>query len=177
MARFRNETTNTLNYGLSLMGGAEIMVDGAGFDDTPQSNLVMFTSHNTGYENLVLDAPLLKENDEFASNPNLGRLAFTTPSIAELFRKDFSFFNGQVTFPNGFNPAIFMELKVHNMRTGERLGCDVVNNCRVHYDTNFTPILYDTIPSQVYFDQVASFVVNPLYAEDPVVLKQDMLPI
>ena len=42
------------------MGGAEIMLDGAGFDDTPQSNLIMFNSHNTGFESLVLDAPSLK---------------------------------------------------------------------------------------------------------------------
>lgn len=70
-----------------------------------------------------------------------------------------------------------MELKVMNMRSGEHLACATLDHCRVHFDTNYTPILYDVVPSQVYFDQVASFVLNPLYAEADLVLRPDMPPV
>lgn len=43
----------------------------------------------------------LSRDDEFFSNPSEGKLAFTSPSVMDLFKADFSDFNGEGILPPG----------------------------------------------------------------------------
>ena len=64
MIRFRNETTNKLG-GLSLMGGAEIMIDGTGFDSQAPNHLIKFKSQNTGLTEMTLIGPAMSGKFSF----------------------------------------------------------------------------------------------------------------
>ena len=69
MARFRNETTNML-LGLSLMGGAEIMFDGSGFDAEATNHLIKLKPLNTGLTEMTLFGPALSgKNPSFFKHP------------------------------------------------------------------------------------------------------------
>jgi hypothetical protein len=41
------------------------------------------------------------------------------------------------------------------------LECAVPNNCRVIYERNYTPLLLDVTPSNVYYGQYVQFHINP----------------
>ena len=81
--RFRNETTNEeLSY-VSMAGGLELFIDGTGFDEQAHINTVLFVSLQT--DDLQLAGTPLDIDDEIQSATSLGRLAYTIPSLSELF--------------------------------------------------------------------------------------------
>jgi len=38
--------------------------------------------------------------------------------------------------------------------------CETEKNCFLHYDRNYTPLLLDTTPSNVYYGQMVQYNVN-----------------
>jgi hypothetical protein len=80
-ARYRNSTDYRI-HAASLMGGAEIFIDGKGMHDFPASNQVQFEFTNEEYANLgpIFNAPTVSEDDTFKSETIGGKLAFTVPS-------------------------------------------------------------------------------------------------
>ena len=66
-----------------MAGGMEIFIDGAGFDEQAHINTVLFEELN-GDDNR-LAGPRLEIDDEIQSAPSLGRLAYTVPSLPELY--------------------------------------------------------------------------------------------
>jgi hypothetical protein len=87
---------------LSMMGGAKMMIrtDG-GLHDQAGSNYIKYSSWS---QQVSLDLYSgLSRDDEFYSHPAEGKLAFTTPSVMELFNADsISDFNGAGLLDNGW---------------------------------------------------------------------------
>ena len=86
---------------LSMMGGAKFMIraDG-GLNDQAGSNYIQYKSEQI--EGMPDMHSALSHDDEFYSNPSEGKLAFTTPSVMELFNAEISDFNGSGFLPNGW---------------------------------------------------------------------------
>jgi hypothetical protein len=81
--RYRNETSNQIMEYASMAGGMEIFLDGAGFDFLANLNTVLFSSDTTAC--LTLAGTPLDLDDAIQSAPSLGRLAYTIPSLPDLF--------------------------------------------------------------------------------------------
>jgi len=55
-----------------------------------------------------------------------------------------------------------MRFTMLNAEDSYELSCGGdINNCRVTYSRDYTPLLYDVTPSNVYFGQYVQFHVNP----------------
>jgi hypothetical protein len=67
----------------SMAGGMEIFIDGAGFDFLANLNTVLFSSDTTECQTLA--GTPLDLDDAIQSAPSLGRLAYTVPSLPDLF--------------------------------------------------------------------------------------------
>lgn len=66
-----------------MAGGLEFFIDGAGFDEQAHINTVLFESDQNG--DLRLAGPALDIDDSIQSAPTIGRLAYTMPSLPDLF--------------------------------------------------------------------------------------------
>ena len=108
--RYRNETTQgELSYA-SMAGGMEIFLDCAGFDEQAHINTVLFKSLQIA--DLQLAGTPLDQDDEIQSAPALGRLAYTLPSLTDLFGGvPMDTFNSHFLANNG-DDSIRYELKV-----------------------------------------------------------------
>jgi hypothetical protein len=91
-----------------------------------------------------------------------GHIAYTAPSVMTLLNKEYTDFDG-LSAPNGssqkmaFEVSVFSgttELKCHHDDTTTETPCDL------NYSRSFTPLLLDTTPANVYFDQLMQFNVN-----------------
>jgi len=95
---------NTASYSgvnnLSMAGGAHIVIKGLPPNDVAGGNVVKMES--LYYDGTIMDNSI-SPDDEFNSNPLFGKLAFTTPSVMDLFAQDFDRFNGEFLI-NGYDP-------------------------------------------------------------------------
>ena len=91
-------------------------------------------------------------DDEFFSNPSNGKIAFTAPSVMDLYGRPFDDFNGSTPLPDGndFDAEFYVE--VVNSK-GEVLDCSPISNCEIQYERRFTPMLYEVVPNQIYKNQ------------------------
>lgn len=88
---------------LSLMGGAKLLTraDGGLNHEAGSNYLEYMTTQVTGMPNMNSQ---LSRDDEFYSMPSDGKLAFTSPSVMDLFNADIADFNGAVAggLPSGW---------------------------------------------------------------------------
>ena len=89
------------------------------------------------------------ENDEFNSNSVAGVLGYQLPSVMDLFGRAWEDFNGKI-LPNGWNPDFTFILSMLNTDDGLNLSCSSTNNCKIKYSRDYTPILLDVTPANVY---------------------------
>lgn len=81
--RHRNETDPGALTMVSMSGGLQFFIDGAGMDDLPNINSVMFEpTQEAGSPTFA--GPPLNIDDEIQSATVLGRLAYTMPPITEI---------------------------------------------------------------------------------------------
>ena len=66
-----------------MAGGMEIFVDGSGMDEQAHMNNVLFKSSDNA--DLVLTGPDADTDDQIQSSTSVGRLAYTLPSLTDLF--------------------------------------------------------------------------------------------
>ena len=92
------------------------------------------------------------------SRPVNNRLVYTAPSIASLF-------NTQLSSFESFS-QIDMTLEVKTTVMRNELSCAVVDNCKVRYSWDYTPIIKYVTPSIVYPGMAVSVGVNPKLAPD-----------
>lgn len=88
-------------------------------------------------------------NDEFYSDTAAGKLAFTAPSVMDLYgAPSLHEFNGISGLPNGKDPLIVQSMVVTNQDTQQQLWC-VKNEmeCATSYQRNYTPILRSISPN------------------------------
>jgi len=144
------------------MGGAEIMIDGTGFDSQAPNHLIKFTSRNTGLTEMTLIGPAMSDDDAFSSSSLGGKLAYTTPAVTSLFNVPLDAFAGtSPALPSGTDRAnpglaetIKFEMFVYNTADKLDIKCPETNTgpCHINYHVHYTPYLIDTIPNQVYKD-------------------------
>lgn len=105
-----------------------------------------------------LIAPPLDDDDVFNSATMKGTLAYTTPSVMKLMNKNYMQFDG-VTAPNGSTQKLEFESSVFSGTTEIKCGKDK-KKCKFVYDRSYTPLLLNTTPANVYFDQLMQFNLN-----------------
>lgn len=115
---------------MSMMGGAKLFTksDGDGFGDNAGSNKVMYASDQVS----GVERPFeLSRDDQFYSAPAEGKLAFTTPSVMDIFgASDLAAFDGLGQLPNGwFGYSVNMWTSIMNAATMERMHCQNESNC------------------------------------------------
>jgi len=158
---------------MSMMGGAEIFIrSNGGFDDMPPQNSIILESQN------IADAKfaghVINDDEAFASNAIGGMLAYTVPSVLDVFSstgtKKYTYYDfDDSTLPSA-NPhaapapyGLVFELSVKVPSAVEEiLICKTKwSNCRIRYDEVYTPMYIDTVPSQVAFGMTVNMMMNP----------------
>ena len=65
-----------------------------------------------------------------------------------LFVVEYTDFDGE-SLPNGASEELYFDLKVANGETLNTVECSNLDNCKLKYMRNSTPLLLDTVPSDV----------------------------
>ena len=92
-------------------------------------------------------------DDQIQSATILGKLAYTMPSISDLMRgAPISAINTHYIANQDEN--LKFRIKVANTADSTDSSCpdSIESKCEVHYSLRYTPLLHDTVPSQVYWD-------------------------
>jgi hypothetical protein len=147
----------------SIMGGAKMMLktDG-GLNEEAGANFIQYT---LGDPKLTLMGPPSSRDDHFFSNPQEGKLGFTTPSIMDLFKADIDDFSGAGILPSAHSvdgEKMVLELSVINASNpDEALYCGGRDSyCELEYDRKYTPTIMDIVPNQVYKDHRVDWWIN-----------------
>jgi len=141
-----------------MAGGAEVQIKGQGFDMQPPLNQIALEPIGVLASIGKLIAPPLDDDDVFNSATMKGTLAYTTPSVMKLMNKNYMQFDG-VTAPNGSTQKLEFESSVFAGTTEIKCGKDK-KKCKFVYDRSYTPLLLNTTPANVYFDQLMQFNLN-----------------
>ena len=106
----------------------------------------------------------------------LGKLAYTMPSIADLVG-DISAINTHYVANTDEN--LKFRIKVANTAEATDSSCPTgsESKCEVYYNLKYTPLLHDTVPNQVYWDQEINFIINPMLANHKNTITDDMDPV
>jgi hypothetical protein len=89
-----------------------------------------------------------------------GKIGFTTPTPMELLNAPLTAFNGESLPQGGGSDTIQFKLKVHNDGDSFYTECSTYNNCMFTYNRDYTALLLDVTPSNVYKDQLIQFHMN-----------------
>jgi hypothetical protein len=101
----------------------------------------------------------LSESDVFSSCPVNGVIAFTTPSVMDLYSATWADFNGAGQLPANIQR---FTLSVENARDREDpIRCSNSDLCTIEYSRWLTPYIHDVVPNQVFLDQHVQFWINP----------------
>lgn len=150
----------TGNSRLSLMGGAKMLVkSNAVLHDQAGSNYLKYHNWQVQGQSLSLLGSGLSRDDEFFSNPQEGKLGFTTPSVMDLFNADFNDFDGSTALPSG-TEVMTMVSVVNNDNPDQDIWCWKEGNCELKYKRIYTPVLMDVVPNQIYKDQNIDWWIN-----------------
>jgi len=113
-------------------------------------------------------------DDEIQSATTLGRLAYTMPSVVDIMgTKDWSAVS---THYLANQEADFkFEIKVANTAEATNTACDEdkTGPCTVSFNLEYTPLLFDVTPNQVYWDQEIDVLVNPMKAQSAITAEMD----
>ena len=134
-------------------GGATVVVSGENMDGNNSANVLTGKATVMG-TTVQLPFPALTENDAFNSNAMGGRLSYKLPSVMTLFNKTWSDFNGAV-LPNGKSATIQFTMDVHT--TSKTLDCASTNNCKINFQRDYTPLLLDMTPANIYGGQEVQY--------------------
>jgi hypothetical protein len=88
-----------------------------------------------------------------------GRIAYTTPSVMDLYAQPFDALNGEF-YPNGVTDLYDFELKVYNNEKEAMVECSDPASCRFRYGRYYTPELFDVTPANVCQDMLLEFHIN-----------------
>ena len=102
------------------------------------------------------------------------------PAIADFFGVD--------DFTKAINTAYLANSKDENLKfvvkvantaeaTDSLCPLDKQDKCEVYYNLRYTPLLYDVVPNQVFFDQDISLILNSQRANNKAVITADMDPV
>jgi len=117
-------------------------------------------------------------DDQIQSATVLGKLAYTMPSISELFRGAPISAIATHYIANKSEDLQF-RVKVANTAEATDSSCpeEWEHKCEVYYNLRYTPMLHDVSPSNVYWDQEINFVLNAMLANNKNTISADMDPV
>ena len=128
----------------------EIYIAGSGMDEQAFLNTVLFESVDT--PDVDLAGPAADADDQIQSSTSVGLLAYTLPSLIDLFGASSMDSFNQHFIGNNENESIGFTLKVENSADSETVECLDASKCGVQYRFRYTPLLFDVSPSNVYHD-------------------------
>jgi hypothetical protein len=170
---------------LSMMGGAKLLIkaDG-GLHENAGNNMMRYTTSQVAGLNELYSN--LSRDDEFFSAPSDGKLAFTTPSMKELFGEDaeLSDFTGFGALPSGWkDDPLQLQTSVMNLfnenaadRPNEPIICQNDSDCLLKYERRFTPLINDIVPNQLYKGHPIDWRVNPMAVHEDWVTPEGRMP-
>jgi len=174
--RYRNQTADSGSVGyLSLEGGAELFIDGSGYESFPSGNDVKMLMDDVAFGDNPFVAPVMSSDDEFSSSTMTGALAFTTPSIETVFGLSVNDKLQTAAWEHLADGDVSYVFTASVNADDVDLACTSASKCQVKYSSSYTARLYDVIPNQVYNDQKANFMINPVATK--YALNDDMEPI
>ena len=92
------------------------------------------------------------DNDSFKTSTATGWLATRAPSLLTALNAQWSDFDGSGALPSGQDSdAITLRLEI--LTADQTLKCGTASKCRLSYKRDYTPILHDVVPNQVYAGQ------------------------
>jgi hypothetical protein len=176
--RYRNQTQGDYSLGhLSIMGGAQLYIDGSGYKDTPADNAVRMLLNDNSLTITDFDAPPLSEDDEFKSNTLAGNLAFTTPSVASITGTDPTQYYQGTAWNHFFDGDVSYSFSTTSKGEDDFIlepASGASEKTKIKYSSSYTARLYDVVPNQVYAGQRADFMINPMATK--YALNDDMEP-
>lgn len=136
----------------SFGGGTNIFLQGFGFADDPQSNVVQFWSNE---KNAKFLAPRLTEDDAFLSNTPTGTLVYRIPAPHVLMGIPEDYL--------GLDTTLTMTLSVQAVKPDfiEWLNCKSEWRCKLVYHRHLTPVLKYISPPVVYQEGEVELVFDP----------------
>ena len=102
-------------------------------------------------------------DDQIQSATTLGKLAYKMPAVADFFGvDDFTKAINTAYLANSKDENLKFVVKVANTAEATDSLCpeDKQDKCEVYYNLRYTPLLYDVVPNQVFFDQDISLILN-----------------
>jgi len=154
--KFESEASTGVPWA-SFAGGTNIFIKGVGLADNPQSNDVIFYSHE--FEREIPSFPLT-EDDAFGSNTLLGMLAYRTPSIEDLFGVPMN------TFDQYASLSFTISLISNNDLASDPMACGTASNCVIKYRKDHTPVIYYMMPPVMYYESYTEVWFDPKYTDD-----------
>ena len=119
-------------------------------------------------------------DDQIQSATTLGKLAYKMPAIADFFGvDDFTKAINTAYIANSKDENLKFVVKVANTAEATDSLCPEKDQekCEVYYNLRYTPLLYDVVPNQVFFDQDISLILNSQRANNKAVITADMDPV
>ena len=117
-------------------------------------------------------------DDQIQSAPTLGRLAYTTPSLPDLYGVPMEAFANHFTTNKGDDRLRF-DVIVRNKPDEALIPCSESHpsKCRINFSKAYTPMLHDISPNEVYAEQELTFTINAMGANNPEAITADADPV
>ena len=118
-------------------------------------------------------------DDSIQSAPTIGRLAYTMPSLPDLFNgMPMEAFSNHWVQNNG-DEAIRFRVKIQNNADNTFMPCpdNIGSKCDIQFRKRYTPMLHDIVPSNVYLDQTLTYYINVMAANYNDVMADDADPV
>lgn len=153
---------------------------GPKFNTVPELNGFKFTIDDNQWtgSTQAFAGPDMENNNIKSSRPSKGRLSYTTPSFYDFFEwtpdYQWMFTDFHYLFESG-HYQLNTQMSVVNLETMGEVVCRNHDRCDVRYQIRYTPILWDTIPSNVYRNMEIEFRLNPMGARYAINSQEDYI--
>ena len=127
------------------MGGANTYIMGSSLDSSASANIVLYSTDTITGSNVDFAPPTMTEDEQFLTASAEGKLSQILPSLEDLTGLSKSSLDSFA--------AVTFTTSVTTTGPTEKHICSTTSNCYITYRLDYTPVLYDTIPAAVYFDQ------------------------
>lgn len=158
-----------------MMGGAEIIVKGSNMVNDAPSNFPQYIVES--YNNIVVPGVNLNDDDAFYSAPKNGRLAVRTPSLMDALSAQWSDFDGSGVLPAGHSDIVLRQEVINENHSNPSLQCGTSSKCKLKYRREYTPMLQDVIPNEIYAGQRVDFAFEINEVHKSAITPDDYFPV
>lgn len=117
----------------------------------------------------------LADNDAFMSSTAKGLLAIRAPSLLTALNAQWSDFDGSGELPSGQDGDTIV-LRAEVATSTDTLQCGSDSKCELKYKRDYTPILHDVVPNQVYEGMRVDWWFDIMDVHDDAITPDDFFP-